>query len=242
MFKNKKEKLKEFQQLIKYEFINEELLVQALTTPLFGNENNAPHYDILETLGDAVIKTILISKKIKDTKGEINPEIITKTKQAIENNESLAKIAEAYFHFEKYIFKAKNQDLKIKDKKILADVLEAVCGALYLDSNNLNTVDDIIISKFYDNWDSLIEDSTIFNKNKLLEYLQQTYRITPEIELQYESSGPDNDLLWVAKNPKILNINIDLPFSLKSMASKSKKEAEKDLYKKILDYLKENIF
>lgn len=240
----KEEKLRKLQEFIKYQFKDSNLLKQALTTPQLGNERNIPHYDVLETLGDAVIKTILISKKIKDSKGEIDSEIITKTKQTIENNESLANIAEVYFNLEQYVFTAKNQDLKKKDKKILADVLEAICGALYLDSNTLKLIEEKIINKFYHNWESFIEDSKIFSKNELLEYLQKRFQKNIFIKLEYEKSGPENELIWIAKNPKFY-INEDaiklknIPNSLKSNRVKSKQEAEKDIYFKILKYLED---
>lgn len=238
------EKLSKFQEFINYQFKDINLLKQALTTPQLGNEKSLPQYDVLETLGDAVIKTILISKKIKDSQGEIDPEIITKTKQTIENNDSLANIAEEYFNLEQYVFKAKNQDLKKKDRKILADVLEAICGALYLDSNTLKLIEEKIINKFYHNWESFIEDSKIFSKNELLEYLQKRFQKNIFIKLKYEKSGPENDLIWIAKNPKFY-IDEDaiklknIPNSLTSNRVKSKQEAEKDIYFKILKYLEE---
>jgi len=240
MHEREKDILNELQQSINYQFKDVKLLKQALTTPQLGNELNEPHYEILETLGDAVIKTILLARKIEDSGKETTPESLTKTKQAIENNETLAKIAKQYFNLEHYIFIGINQELNGKDRKILADVLEAMCGAVYLDCNDLNTVDDKIISKFYKDWEKLIKDTTIFQKNDLLEYLQRIYGVTPQIVCEYDRSGPDNNLSWVAKEPRIVNIKIELPANLRSIISKSKKEAEKDLYKKILDYLKEN--
>ena len=56
------DKLKLFQEFINYQFQNPEILLEALTTPLYGNENNLSHYEILETLGDAVIKLIFSLK------------------------------------------------------------------------------------------------------------------------------------------------------------------------------------
>ncbi len=239
MFEREEEKLKKFQVLINYNFNNEDLLRQALTTPLLGNETKRSHYNqILETLGDSVIKTIFILKKYKEEIGD--PEIITKTKQAIENDVTLKLIAENYFNLEKYVFKTISQ--KIKGTRILADIFEAICGAVFLDSGlNVTVVENSIIDVFYDDWEKIIMGTSIFNKNILLEYLQQKFRITPSVKSQFEKYGPDHDLKWIAKNPKIFDQNdqlllIKLPLDLKSEAFKSKKDAEQDLFIKIYKF------
>ena len=52
--------LDQFQDFINYRFNKPEMLHQALTTTQFANEKGILHYQILETLGDAVIKLILV--------------------------------------------------------------------------------------------------------------------------------------------------------------------------------------
>ncbi len=234
----KKKNLKELQEIINYNFKNEKLLKAALTTPQLGKEKNIPDYEILETLGDAIIKLIFILKKIKE--GAKDPGEITKTKQKLENDEILSIIAEKYFNLEKFVIKSQKQ--KIQGTRILADVFEAINGALYLDSENVSLIEKKIINKFYDDWDIIVKDSTVFNKNKLLEYIQKKYRTTPTIIPEFTNYGSDHQPKWIAKSPKILDhenrILIPLQANLKSKESKSKKEAEKDLYIKILNYLK----
>ena len=237
MYNHEKGKLIEFQEFLEYRFKNKDLLKQALTTPQLGKERNIPHYDALETLGDAVIKLALILKIFETNMPD--PGKITKTKQMIENDEILSFIAYKYFNLQNYIFKAKEQE--IEETTILADVIEAVSGALYLDSNlDIKLVERKIIDKFYEDKDNIIENSSIFNKNKLLEFIQKIHKITPTLLVEYESSGPDHNPVWIAKNPKFTNINIDLPKDLKSKGANSKREAEQDLYLKILEFLKNN--
>ncbi|MFX1257837.1 MAG: ribonuclease III domain-containing protein [Promethearchaeota archaeon] len=231
-----KKKLEEFQQFINYKFKNEDLLRQALTTPRLGNESGKSHYEILETLGDPVLKLIL-SLKIYNER-EKDPGGLTKKKQMIENDNTLNEIGDKYFNLKKYIIKSIDQ--KIEGTTILADIIEAICGALYLDSEfNIFIVEEKIVDKFYNDSDSIIKDSTIFQKNYLLEFLQKIYKITPKIDIEYKKTGPDHNLKWIAKHPKILNLNINLPRDMKSEPFRSKKEAEQDLYLKILHYLKE---
>ena len=237
MDKVTEEILGQFQDFISYRFNEPEILLQALTTPQFANEKKLLHYQILETLGDAIIKLIL-SLKLYNT-GEVDPGELTKTKQHLEDNQTFQKIAEE-MELCKYIFSSKKQ--KVKDTSILADVFEAICGAIFLDSgNNLQVVEKIIIDRFFTDWESLIKESPHLYKNQLLEYLQNKFKITPTIKFDYEKLGSDNDTRWIAKNPEIVGINqkelIKVPNYLKSEKFRKIKDAEKNISLKILKYL-----
>ncbi|MFX0007595.1 MAG: ribonuclease III domain-containing protein [Promethearchaeota archaeon] len=235
---NNKEKLRKFQDLIGYDFKEEELLVQALTTPQLGNLIGKPSYDFLETLGDAVIKLIFILKLYKmDIKksGEI-----TKIKAKLESDKTLKHVAKQ-IKLEDYIFKTEKQ--KIKNTRIFADIFEALCGAIFLDSNqDLNIVEKKLIDPFYGDINKIIQNSIISSKNQLLEYLQEKFKTNITIALEYEKYGVEHDLLWMAKNPRILDKEkkelLKIPIKLQSSTFKTKKEAEKSLFKSILDYLK----
>lgn len=242
MSNDQREKLDKLQEILDYKFKNEDLLKQALTTPLLGNRMGIAHYEILETLGDAVIKIILISKIIEENKNHLNPEVITKTKQTIENNETLANIAELYFDLKKFIFMDENQDLEKKDRKILADILEAICGALYLDDKNLKVAEEKIINKFYGDWDSLM-DKSIFYKSQLNEYLQKKYGFNPTIQYEYDEEGSEDDRSWIAKNPKILDPNRKILYNFNNMTSKpfkKRRKAEQYLSPLILERIKKD--
>jgi ribonuclease-3 len=235
---DRNENLKELQEFIDYRFNNLEYLIEALTTPQLANELHTNDYDFLETLGDAVMKTIFIVKLFNSGEGIRDPGKITKIKQRLENDETLKKIANKKMNLSKYVLKSQKQE--IKGTKILADVFEAICGAIFLDSGrNIKLVEEKMINRFFGDFDSIIQDSTIFNKSKLIEYIQKLHRITPRIESVYENHGTDNKPKWIAKNPKVYpeKLLIKLPISLKSEECKSISEAEQDLYGKILKYL-----
>ena len=59
---------------------------------------------------------------------------------------------------------------------------------------------------------------------------------------EFENKGPEHAPKWIAKNPKILdNMNqllIPLKKGIKSSECKTKKEAEQEIYLKILKILK----
>jgi len=233
-----KEKLRNFQEFIGYEFNKEALLIEALTTPRLANEIGKPSYNSLEILGDAVIKIILILQLYK--KGVKDSGEITKIKAALESDNALKNIA-SKIGLEKYIFKTEKQ--RIKGTRILADIFEALCGAIFLDSEyNLDLVEQKMINPFYEDLNVIIQTSIISSKNVLLEFLQEKFKTNIIIELEYEKSGVEHNPNWIAKNPRILEQEsrkelVKIPGSLKSTKSKSKKMSEKDLYVKILKFL-----
>lgn len=233
-----KDKLKKFQEFINYKFREEDLLVQALTTPQLANLTGKPSYEFLETLGDAVIKVIFILKlyfmDIIDS-GEI-----TKIKADLESDKTLKRVAKK-IRLDEFIFKTENQ--RIKDTRILADVFEALCGALFLDSHyNLKLVEEKIIEPFIEDLNVIIQNSIISSKNELLEFLQYKFKTSINVQVEWERRGEDHDPIWIAKNPKILDKDqrelLKIQKKLKSGKFRTKKDAEKSLFNVILEYLK----
>ena len=138
------DRLRRFQDDINYQFNNPNLLLQALTTPQYGNQNNLPHYEILENLGDSVIKLIFSLKLYNE--GEDNPGNLTKIKQRLEDNQTFLKIANE-MELRKYIVASNKQ--RIEGTSISAEIFEAICGAIFLDSDyDLTVVEQKIIDRY----------------------------------------------------------------------------------------------
>ena len=239
MLDNLKEIVKKFQEFISYKFTNEQLLEEALTTPRLGNELGKPDYEFLETLGDAVIKIIFILKLYHQ--GIKDPGDITKIKASLESDNALRKVANR-MNLQNFIFKSENQP--VKGTRILADVFEAICGALFFDSNyDFRLVEEKMIKPFYEDLDSTIENSMLDKKNELLEFLQEKFKTSISIKLDYEKSGYEHDPSWIARNPQIRErftkeLLTQLPKDIISKTFGNKKDAERDIYLKILNYLK----
>ena len=153
------------------------------------------------------------------------------------------KVAEK-IKLETFIQKGEKQ--KIENTKILADVFEAVSGAIYYDSDcNLELVRSKMIDPFYTNIESIIKRSYlgIRGKNSLLEFLQKKYKTELYIELEYEMFGEIHNPRWRARNPKIKKRDtgkelIKISIELRSDRYETKKEAERDIYLKILHHFK----
>ena len=147
---NNKEKLNEFQKLIEYKFHDEGILKQALYTAQYGNlHNRGKHCKEFTTIGDIVLKLILALKVYDE--GIRTPGGITLSKQIMESNEMFVNIAHKEFNLSEYIFSVKGEDLL--GSKIMADVFEAIAGAIYFDSDrNYKPVQEKIVDKFYEKY------------------------------------------------------------------------------------------
>lgn len=120
-----------------YEFSNKNLLDRALTRKAFALELKQKNQfcedqEIYRTLGDAVLKAILIDLLIK--KGCNTREEITNNKKSLEREEELAIISRklGIAQFLKLGIGEKKQNAD-KEPYVLAESLEAVVGAIYLD-------------------------------------------------------------------------------------------------------------
>ena len=147
---NNKEKLDEFQKFLDYKFNDKRILKQALYTAQYGNlHNRGKHCKEFTTIGDIVLKLILALKLYDD--GFRTPGGITLSKQLLENNDIFGTIADKEFNLSKYIFSVKGENLS--NSKIMADVFEAIAGALYFDSKrNYKPVQEKIVDKFYEKY------------------------------------------------------------------------------------------
>lgn len=114
---------------ISYHFKNVKLLRQALTHPSYANEHRGlKSYQRLEFLGDAVLELITSEHLMKQDK-IADEGTLTKRRIQIVRAESLAEAARA-INLNEYILT--NKGTEINDN-ILADVVEAVIGAVYSD-------------------------------------------------------------------------------------------------------------
>jgi len=234
------EKLNKFQEYIHYQFNDQELLKQALTTPKLGKETNSDHYEILETIGDIVLKLIFSLKMYH--KGINDPDTLTRNKSCVESNQNLIRVASSTMGLDEFIFRAHKQ--KVVGTSIMADVFESICGALFLDSNtNLDVVNEKIINRFMKNWDESIDYSFQFAKNNFLEFIQKKLRFTPNLEFMYEKLELGNDIRWKVKEIRILDSaekeSYSISQSITSDFYETRKEAEKDFCLKALKYIQQ---
>ncbi len=120
-----------------YSFSEKNLLNRALTRKAYALEQEQRNQDcedqeIFRTLGDAVLKAVLVDLLIKSC-CKTSDEITSKKKE-LERKESLARISQGLGigHFIKLGAGEKKQKAN-EEPYVLAETLEALIGAIYLD-------------------------------------------------------------------------------------------------------------
>ena len=186
-----------FEQKINYEFKNKEYILEALTHSSYSNENkNYPFNERLEFLGDSVLSIVisdyLFKKETKLPEGEL-----TKIRANIVCEESLSEVSKN-IHLGKYMLLGKGEEATGGRERIsiLADALEAVIAAIYLDGG-IKCAREFILT----NMEKIINDSIkgkIFRDYKTC--LQEVLQSNGENNIWYkliEEKGPDHNKRFV---------------------------------------------
>ena len=190
-----KEKLKELEEKIGYEFKKKELLRQALTHSSFSNEqkiNKYKNYERLEFLGDAVLE-LLSSQFFFETYQDMPEGDMTRMRSSMVCELALAWCARD-ISLGDYLLLGKGEEAtggRTRDS-IISDVMEALIGALYLDGG-LERANAFVKRYIL----SDLENKQLFYDSKTLlqEQVQKEGR-TLIYELVSET-GPDHDKVFV---------------------------------------------
>ena len=223
-------KLEKLEQEIGYTFKNKELIETALTHTSYAYEHNKESNEKLEYLGDSILEFIS-SKYLFNTYKNLREGEMTKVRAAVVCEDSLYKIATKH-NFSDFLYLGKSEILNNGrySKAILADSVEAVIAAMYLDSD-INQVEKFII----DNLKEPIEIATKNVGNKDYKtVLQEKLQIHGNVNIKYtiiKEEGPDHDKTFESKvevNGKHIGLG----------TGKSKKASEMMAAKKALEILK----
>lgn len=176
-------------------FKNKNILKESLTHRSFLNEKHdwpLPHNERLEFLGDAVLELAATEHLYNEFPDEPEGKL-TVLRAALVNYQMLAKIAEG-LELQEYIWMSKGErgDSPKAKEVILANAIEAVIGAVYLDQGYdaaekfvkkfvLNHLNEVLETKSY-------RDA----KSELQELAQEKMKITPIYRVLMES-GPAHD-------------------------------------------------
>lgn len=182
---------------IKVRFNDISLLQTACTHRSFLNENRKiaiEHNERLEFLGDAVLELVVTSflfrKFPKKAEGEL-----TAFRSAIVNTVSLTKVAE-HIGLNDYILLSKGEakDTGRARAIIVANAIEAIIGAIYLDQGynaSANFISEYILNVI-DIEEIIANRSWIDAKSRFQEKAQDKVGITPSYKTLKEI-GPDHD-------------------------------------------------
>ena len=215
---------KGLEKIINYNFKKKELLEQALTHKSFDNIRNN---EKLEFLGDRVLG-LVVSQTLLNKYPFEKEGIIDKKYANLVNKKTCSLIAKK-LHLNKFILLgSSHRKLDSSSDKIISDCLEALIGAVYLDSGFKSA--EKLILKF---WEEHILNSTITlidSKTRLQEYSLKKFKELPKYVFS-KKTGPQHKPLFVTE--------VQIPNSKKITGSgSSKKNAQQNAAYKLLKILK----
>ncbi len=177
---------------------NIDLYISAFTHRSYLNEHRGfhlPHNERLEFLGDAVLELIsteYLYKNYDHSEGEL-----TNFRSALVNYKMLSDIARR-MNLEQYLLMSRGEakDTGRARQVILANCIEALIGALYLDLG-YDAAAKFIEKEVLVELSAIISGGTYMDpKSKLQEIVQEKWGVTPTYGVVSES-GPDHDKIFV---------------------------------------------
>ena len=225
---------------LKYQFINAALLNEALTHKSYVNERKSPdrkHNERLEFLGDAVL-SLIISDHLATRYPQLSEGALSKLKAKLVSETSLANAARRLDLGARLQLGRGEELSKGREKaSLLADALEAVIAAVYLDGG-LEVSYNFTMKYLKKEIDIVCKNQHEKNyKSILQQYSQKEHNVTPNYRI-LQQIGPDH-----GKSFEVIVLIKGTEYGIGW--GKSKKEAEQSAAKgtlKILvpDLIREN--
>ena len=222
--------MEKLEENIGYKFKNKELLKKALTHTSYAYEHNVESNEKLEFLGDSILEFVSSIYLFKNysilREGEM-----TKVRATVVCEKSLYKVAKMH-NFSDFLYLGKSERLSGGEDRpaILADSIEAVIAAIYLDGG-LEEAQKFIIK----NLEKEIEiASQNVGQKDYKTVLQEKLQVHGDVKIEYtiiKETGPDHNKTFEAQvecNKKILATG----------KGKSKKQAEMEAARKALENIK----
>jgi ribonuclease III len=226
----RKEQLTRLEWALGYRFQRLELLNQALTHKSYVHEQREPgqHNERLEFLGDAVLGLVISNhcygRFVHLAEGELS-----KLRASLVNDGNLASIARR-LDLGAFLLVGRGEEQTGGRAKasLLAATFEAVLAAIYLDSS-LAEVHQVVLHCFQEDLDTVLNEGYKDYKSELQEYTQEKFSCVPTYTVVRER-GPDHD--------KVFEVEIAIRRQTRGLGTgKSKKEAEQEAARKVLEAL-----
>lgn len=191
--------LARLEQKLGIKFKNIDLLKEAITHRSYLNENpswGVSHNERLEFLGDAVLE-LAVTENLFNQFPQYPEGQLTSLRAALVNYQIMAEVAKN-LGFDEFILLSRGEakDIGRARKVILANAMEAVIGAVYLDAGYQEA--KRIIEKFIvnPNLNKVIENGLYKDpKSHLQEIVQEKMKLTPTYQM-LEEWGPDHKKIF----------------------------------------------
>ncbi|MBL0725874.1 MAG: ribonuclease III [Alphaproteobacteria bacterium] len=217
-------KLEDFTKTLGYSFQNKQLLISALTHPSIANPSNSMfHYERLELLGDAILgfvmKEILFYKHPNYKEGALSQKVSLLISREYCYKVGILLDIPSVLCVSKG--EEKNNGRNLKNN--IANTVESVLAAVYLDADSLEPCKQIIST----HWKEFLDLKDYLDPKTILQEWSQSYlRSLPRYDV-ISSTGPDH-------KPKfIVSLTLDNGINVIGEGS-SKKIAEKEAAHKVM--------
>jgi dsRNA-specific ribonuclease len=238
--------LRGLENLVGYHFKNKALLKEAITASSYSKEHSdSTDYQRLELLGDRVISLILTENLMAEE--SLDEGRMTFLKAELENNQQLAEYGEK-LGLRDYI-RAREEREEISSK-VIADVFEAICGAIYFDSGDSQGMREVeqLLQRFniFEQLKEKLSTAEDFLpvRNRFENKFREINRRNPEIRFTYQSQGAAHQKQWRIDACAIKDGQtgeyVDLGGVKSDQWFTSKKEAETDVIEKAYRYMGKN--
>jgi ribonuclease-3 len=193
--------LEELEKKLNYTFKNKDILKEALVHKSYheGLQKGLPDNEKLEFLGDSVINLVITDYLFRNFI-HLNEGELSKLKAHLVSTNSLAKIAHVLdlSHFA-FLGKGEEKNDGRSNKKIIASLLEAVVGAVYMDSG-FKMVSSVVIPFFQEFLEKFGEKEIKINdyKSELQELIQKKNNYLPFYKIIEETGKPPNVIFKAA--------------------------------------------
>lgn len=214
---------------LRYAFRDKSLLAAALTHSSWANENGCDqHNERLEFLGDAVLE-VHISRGLYERFPSEREGGMTSLRSRLVSEGKLAELARS-MELGQYLRLGKGEEAQGGRERaaLLADALEAVLGAVYLDGGHDEAAR--LVARLYEGqWpDSASARKGKDYKTRLQEVTQARFRALPAY-VPLASSGPEH--------ARVFEVRLELPDGRSFLASGgSLKRAEQEAARQALEY------
>ena len=225
----KEKGLKPLEEIIKYNFQDKNLFLKSLIHTSASKEKISS-MERIEFLGDRVLG-LIISEELFIRYPNLKEGELSKKYSFLVQRSTCAIIAKK-INLEDFIVLGKSENINKEIKKsILSNIMEALIGAIFLDSD-YNTTKKIVISL----WDEIIvslekENNLLNPKSDLQEKILSMNKKLPEYKL-ISIQGEDHDPRFT------ISVSVDGFNSVLSIG-KSKQEAEKNAAEKMLKIIED---
>ena len=192
-------KVEVIEKSIGYVFKDKELLKKAFIHTSYAYDNKLLSNEKLEFLGDAILEFV-ISQYLYHNYPKLKEGEMTKVRAQVVCESSLHQVAMQH-NFSDFLYMGKSE-INVSGCKrpaVLADSVEAIIAAIFLDSNDIEVVKNFILENLKASIEEASED---VGKKDYKTVLQEKLQMRGDVKIEYvtiKEEGPDHNKVFTVQ-------------------------------------------